>query len=74
MKYKFPAHSSNNRHDQLRFEGYPFERMKLGDYFDVSLEDIPRTKSHSSSMTQDSDRRFATRKFLDGSLRVMRIV
>lgn len=74
MKYKFPAHSSNNRHNQLRFEGYPFERMKLGDYFEVSLEDIPKTKQHCCSMAQDSDRRFATRKFLDGSLRVMRIV
>jgi hypothetical protein len=47
--------------------------MKLGEYFEVSLEDIPKTKQHCCSMAQDLRRHFATRSLPDGSLRVMRI-
>lgn len=74
MQHDFPARAINNHSAHLRFDGFPFERMTLGHYFEVPMEEIRKAVSHCGLMAQDSGRHFATRKLADGSRRIMRIV
>jgi hypothetical protein len=77
MQHEFPAplptSSINDLLPPLRFPGYPFERMELGDFFEVPLDIIPDAKSRYSSQAQNSLLAFATKRLPDKSYRIMRI-
>lgn len=74
MKHDFPASPGNNLSAQLRFKGYPFERMELGDYFEIPMEEIRLARPNCQRIGQDSGRRFGTRELTDGSFRIMRMI
>ncbi len=78
MQHEFPAplptSSINDLLPPLRFSGYPFERMELGDFFEVPLDIIGEAKSHCSRQAQNSFLAFSTRRLPDKSYRIMRIM